>query len=95
MLVGYVRVSTSDDRQSTDLQQDALLSAGVDQRNIHEDRASGARHDRPGLRACLGLLRPGDILVDPRDRRCGLIPTAKRLSEICLYGYYKESALAA
>lgn len=63
MLVGYVRVSSSDDRQSTDLQRDALLSAGVDQRNIHEDRASGARDDRPGLKACLEFLRPGDVLV--------------------------------
>ena len=63
MLVGYVRVSTSDDRQSTDLQRDALLSAGIDQRNIHEDRASGARDDRPGLKTCLQFLQPGDILV--------------------------------
>jgi DNA invertase Pin-like site-specific DNA recombinase len=63
MLVGYVRVSSSDDRQSTDLQRDALLSAGVDTRNIHEDRASGARDDRPGLASCLRYLQPGDILV--------------------------------
>ena len=63
MLVGYVRVSSSDDRQSTDLQRDALLAAGIDARNIHEDRASGARDDRPGLAACLQYLRPGDILV--------------------------------
>jgi DNA invertase Pin-like site-specific DNA recombinase len=63
MLVGYVRVSTSDDRQSTDLQRDALLSAGVDARNIHEDRASGARDDRPGLSSCLQYLQHGDILV--------------------------------
>ncbi len=63
MLVGYVRVSSSDDRQSTDLQRDALHSAGVDARNIHEDRASGARDDRPGLASCVEFLRPGDILV--------------------------------
>lgn len=63
MLVGYVRVSTADDRQSTDLQRDALLSAGIDERNIHEDRASGARDDRPGLKACLQYLRSGDVLV--------------------------------
>jgi len=37
MLVGYVRISTSDDRQNTDLQRDALQLAGVDPRNIHED----------------------------------------------------------
>ena len=63
MLVGYVRVSSTDDRQSTDLQHDALLSVGVDQRNMYEDRASGARDDRPGLKACLDYLHAGDVLV--------------------------------
>jgi hypothetical protein len=29
MLVGYVRVSTADERQTTDLQRDALITAGV------------------------------------------------------------------
>jgi len=47
MLVGYMRVSTSDERQSVDLQHDALLGAGVDDRHLHQDRASGARDDRP------------------------------------------------
>lgn len=63
MLVGYVRVSTTDDRQSTALQCDALLAAGVDERHIHEDRASGTRADRPALKACMEFLRPGDVLV--------------------------------
>ena len=63
MLVGYVRVSTADDRQSTDLQRDALLSAGVDERNMFEDRSSGSRDDRPGLKACLEYVRPGDVLA--------------------------------
>lgn len=63
MLVGYLRVSTSDDRQSTDLQRDALLSAGIDERNMFEDRASGARDDRPGLKSCLEYARAGDVLV--------------------------------
>ncbi|TPG83013.1 recombinase family protein, partial [Pseudomonas caspiana] len=49
MLVGYIRVSTDNDRQSTDLQRDALLVAGVDARNLFQDHASGARDDRPGL----------------------------------------------
>jgi DNA invertase Pin-like site-specific DNA recombinase len=30
MLVGYMRVSSESDRQTTDLQRDALLAAGVD-----------------------------------------------------------------
>ena len=42
MLVGYMRVSTDSDRQVLDLQRDALLSAGVDERHLFEDRASGA-----------------------------------------------------
>ena len=63
MLVGYVRISTFDDRQRTDLLRDALLAGGVDERNIHEDKASGARDDRPGLNRCLEYLREGDILV--------------------------------
>ena len=63
MLIGYARVSSADDRQSTDLQRDALLAAGVDERHLHQDRASGARDDRPGLAACLGELREGDTLV--------------------------------
>ena len=49
MLVGYMRVSTDNDRQSTDLQRDALLVAGVDVRHLFQDHASGARDDRPGL----------------------------------------------
>lgn len=63
MLVGYMRVSTADERQSVDLQRDALLAAGVDERHLHQDRASGARDDRPGLAACLADLRAGDVLV--------------------------------
>lgn len=63
MLVGYVRVSTADDRQTTNLQRDALRAAGVDERNIHEDRASGSRDERPGLKTCLEYLRTGDVLV--------------------------------
>jgi len=63
MLVGYMRVSTSDERQSVDLQHDALLGAGVDERHLHQDRASGARDDRPGLKACIDDLRVGDELV--------------------------------
>lgn len=63
MLVGYMRVSSADDRQTVDLQRDALLTAGVDDRHLHQDKASGARDDRPGLRACLDDLRQGDVLV--------------------------------
>ena len=63
MLVGYMRVSTDAEKQSTDLQYDALVSAGVDERHIFDDRGSGAKTDRPGLRACLEYLKHGDTLV--------------------------------
>ncbi|MBN9038257.1 MAG: recombinase family protein [Rhizobiales bacterium] len=63
MLIGYMRVSTSDERQSVDLQRDALIGAGIDERHLHQDRASGARDDRPGLKACMKDLRAGDVLV--------------------------------
>jgi DNA invertase Pin-like site-specific DNA recombinase len=63
MLVGYMRVSSIDDRQNVDLQRDALIAAGVDERHLHSDKASGARDDRPGLKSCLADLRSGDCLI--------------------------------
>jgi DNA invertase Pin-like site-specific DNA recombinase len=63
MLIGYMRVSSDSDRQNTDLQRDALLAEGVDIRNLFEDRASGAKDDRPGLTQALKFIRPGDVLV--------------------------------
>lgn len=63
MLVGYMRVSSEADRQTTDLQRDALLAAGVDARHLFEDHASGAKDDRPGLVKALAYVRPGDVLV--------------------------------
>ncbi len=59
MLIGYARVSTSDQR--LDLQQDALRAAGCER--IFTDTASGAKTVRPGLAAALDACRAGDILV--------------------------------
>ena len=39
MLVGYMRVSSDPDRQTTDLQRDALRDAGVDLRQLVADKA--------------------------------------------------------
>ena len=63
MLVGYMRVSSDGDRQTTALQRDALLAAGVDDRHLYEDKASGVRADRPGLARALEFARQGDCLV--------------------------------
>lgn len=35
----------------------------MDERHLHQDRASGARNDWPGLVACLNDMRAGDVLV--------------------------------
>ena len=63
MLVGYVRVSSENDRQNTDLQIDALLKEKVDRRNIFIDFISGAKTKRPSLEKALAFLQPGDCLV--------------------------------
>ena len=58
-----MRVSKADGAQTTDLQRDALIAAGIDPAQLYEDQASGKREDRPGLAGCLKALRPGDTLV--------------------------------
>lgn len=63
MLIGYMRVSKADGSQVTDLQRDALLSAGIEAQHLYEDSTSGKRDDRPGLASCLKALREGDTLV--------------------------------
>lgn len=63
MLVGYMRVSTDGDRQTFDLQRDALLTAGVDERHLFEDRVSGSRGERTGLAKALAFIKAGDCLV--------------------------------
>lgn len=62
MLIGYMRVSKADGSQVLNLQRDALLDAGVEFRNIYEDRQSGKLESRPGLESCLKALRKGDTL---------------------------------
>jgi DNA invertase Pin-like site-specific DNA recombinase len=63
MLVGYMRVSSSGDRQVLDMQRDALLAAGVDARHLFEDRVTGRRDDRAGLTKALAFIKPGDCLI--------------------------------
>lgn len=59
MLIGYARVSTSD--QNLDLQKDALQAAGCER--LFTDTASGAKAERPGLAEALKECRTGDTLV--------------------------------
>src|SRR5438270_1427433 len=59
MLVGYARVSTTD--QTLNLQHDALTKAGCTK--IFTDTASGAQTERKGLIDALSYVRSGDTLV--------------------------------
>lgn len=65
--IGYSRIST--DEQSLDLQIDALRGAGCEK--IFSDTASGARADRPGLKAALEYARDGDTICVYRLDRLG------------------------
>ncbi|WP_082579629.1 recombinase family protein [Arthrobacter sp. Soil736] len=58
-----MRVSKADGSQTTNLQRDALLAAGIHTDSLYEDIASGKEDDRPQLAACLKALRHGDTLV--------------------------------
>ncbi|MBD2700172.1 recombinase family protein [Spirosoma sp. BT702] len=59
MNIGYARVSTQD--QNLSLQLDALKSAGCDK--IYQEKASGAKADRPELTRLLEHVREGDTIV--------------------------------
>jgi len=59
MLIGYARVSTQD--QKPELQLDALREVGCEK--IFEEKASGAKRDRPELMNAINYVREGDTLV--------------------------------
>ncbi len=59
MLIGYARISTSD--QDTAAQVAALPASGCER--IFREKASGGRWDRPELQKLLNHLRKGDVVV--------------------------------
>jgi DNA invertase Pin-like site-specific DNA recombinase len=59
MLVGYGRVSTTD--QNPAMQEDALRMAGCEK--LYIERISSGKKDRPQLTAALDYVRSGDTLV--------------------------------
>ncbi|MHA7297718.1 recombinase family protein [Pseudarthrobacter sp. MDT3-1] len=71
LLLGYVRVSTTD--QHGQMQFDALTAAGVPEEQIYFDRLSGAKaaKERPGLSALLSYSRRDDTVLVYRIDRLG------------------------
>jgi len=67
MLIGYARVSTSD--QNPNLQEDALKKAGCEK--VYTDKVSGTVAERPALTQVKDVLRKGDTLVVWRLDRLG------------------------
>ncbi len=82
MVFGYARVSTAE--QSLDLQLDALLKEGVEQKNIYTDKVSSTKEERKSLAKLLKYVRDGDtIMVWKLDRLArSLIHFTKLMSEL-------------
>ncbi len=67
MIIGYARVSTSE--QDTSLQLDALNSSGCER--IYQESKSGRTKERPELTRCIDALREGDTIIVWRLDRLG------------------------
>jgi len=61
--LGYTRVSTA--TQDAQLQVDALLAAGVQQRDVFSDVTSGSKtaRERPGMKRLIDYAQAGDTVV--------------------------------
>lgn len=62
MLVGYARVSTTD--QDLTIQLEALKAAGCDK--VFSEKVSGTTAQRAQLQQCLDFVREGDVLLVTR-----------------------------
>lgn len=67
MIIGYARVSTSE--QDTSLQLDALEKAGCER--VYQEAFTGSSRERPELIRCLDAARKGDTLTVWRLDRLG------------------------
>jgi DNA invertase Pin-like site-specific DNA recombinase len=59
--LAYIRVSSVG--QSLEIQRDKVTAAGVEPKNVFEEKRSGLDTGRPELKACVRALRKGDTLV--------------------------------
>lgn len=77
-IIGYARVSTYG--QSLDAQLNALRAAGVEDDHLFQEKASGAKDDRPALKNMLHFARKGDTVVATKLDR--LARSTKHLLQI-------------
>ena len=61
MQIGYARVS--DETQSLNRQLDSLKAAGIDERNIYQEKVTGTKLDRAELTRMIQELKPDDVCV--------------------------------
>jgi DNA invertase Pin-like site-specific DNA recombinase len=87
MLLGYARVSTTD--QNPELQLDALTEAGCDR--LFTEHASGAATARPELEHLLDAARSGDTIVVWRLDRLGR--SMKHLLDLVAYLEHRRIGL--
>ena len=69
MKIGYARVSTREQTDSLETQEQALNTHGCNR--IYKDVASGAKARRPQLQAAFDFAREGDTIVVTRLDRLG------------------------
>ena len=85
MKFGYARVSKNE--QSLDVQIQKLTAAGCDE--IFQEKISGAKDDRPQLKALMEKLRKGDILCVVRLDRLG----RRMMKLVDLINEFKEKGI--
>lgn len=85
MKFGYARVSTKE--QNLDRQIDWLRGQGVEENNIHVEKISGVKANRPALNLLFEKIRLGDIVLVESFSRLGrstkdLIEIVERLEKM-------------
>lgn len=58
---GYIRVSSKE--QNLDRQLESMLQEGINERDIYQEKQSGATFERPRYKALKDVLREGDTIV--------------------------------
>ncbi len=78
---GYGRVSKFE--QNLELQIDAFLKEGINEKNIFLDKETRATDDRKNFKKVLDILRQGDVLIIWKlDRACGSLIQLEKLIKI-------------